>query len=159
MVAIRSPGMIDWQKIDTWEVLVVDDEPDNLAVVTDVLEFYGMTVKAANNGEEGLETLQKFVPTIILLDLSMPKMDGWEMLKRVKAEPALQTVPVVALTAHAMSEDKKRVLAAGFDGYLKKPIEVSTLIEDLRAALEQDVVGSILPTDKQNAKESPGGLI
>ena len=137
--------MIDWQRIDTWKVLVVDDEPDNRAVVVDVLEFYGMTVKAAKDGAEGLEMLQNFVPTLILLDLSMPKMDGWEMLSCVKSEQRLSTVPIVALTAHAMSEDKKRALAAGFDGYLRKPINVATLIRDLRVTLEGNAISCISP--------------
>ena len=128
--------MLDWQQIKTWKVLIVDDEPDNLSVVADVLEFYGMSVKTARDGEAGLGILQSYMPTLILLDLSMPKMDGWEMLKRVKAEQALQTVPVVALTAHAMPGDRKRVYDAGFDGYLTKPIAVPTLLQDLRAALE-----------------------
>ena len=146
--------MLDWQQIRTWKILVVDDEPDNLAVVVDVLEFYGVTVKAAKDGQEALEILHDFTPTLILLDLSMPKMDGWEMLKHVKSQPTLQIVPVVALTAHAMSDDKRRVLAAGFDGYLKKPINVVTLIKDLRASLEREIVASIPTLSKENTKKS-----
>jgi CheY-like chemotaxis protein len=151
--------MLDWQQIKLWKVLVVDDEPDNLAVVADVLEFYGMTVKVAKDGEKGLEILQDFTPTLILLDLSMPKMDGWEMLKRVKSEQALQSVPVVALTAHAMSEDKKRVLAAGFDGYLKKPIAVITLIEDLRATIERESAVESCSAAAENKRCSIDGPI
>lgn len=151
--------MLDWQNINTWEVLVVDDEPDNRAVIEDVLEFYGMTVKSAQDGEEGLEVLQTFMPTLILLDLSMPKMDGWEMFRRVKSVPTLQNVPVVALTAHAMPGDKKRVLAAGFDGYLKKPITVATLIQDLRATLEKKTVAGLIPACKENGKDSVDALI
>ncbi len=128
--------MLNWQQIDTWKILLVDDEPDNCAVMTDVLEFYGMKIKVGRNGEEGLEILQDFVPTLILLDLSMPKMDGWEMIKHLKSDAQFQSLPVVALTAHAQREDKQRALAAGFDGYLTKPINVATLIADLRTALE-----------------------
>jgi CheY-like chemotaxis protein len=131
--------MLDWQNINTWKVLVVEDDPDNRAVIGDVLEFYGMTVKTAENGVEGLQVLQTFVPTLILLDLSMPKMDGWEMRAQVKSTQDLQAVPIVALTAHAMPDDKKRALDAGFDGYLKKPITVATLLDDLRATLEREV--------------------
>jgi CheY-like chemotaxis protein len=130
--------MLDWQTINTWKILVVEDDPDNRAVISEVLEFYGMTVQTAENGVAGLEVLENFVPTLILLDLSMPKMDGWEMRAQVKSKQALEGVPIVALTAHAMLDDKRRVLAAGFDGYLKKPITVMTLIADLRATLERE---------------------
>lgn len=149
--------MLDWQQIKTWKVLIVDDEPDNLSVVADVLEFYGMSVKTARDGETGLGILQSYMPTLILLDLSMPKMDGWEMLKRVKAEQALQTVPVVALTAHAMPGDRKRVFEAGFDGYLTKPIAVPTLIEDLRTALETTAAASapVASSDEPPAAVEP----
>jgi CheY-like chemotaxis protein len=151
--------MLDWQNINTWKILVVEDDPDNRAVICEVLEFYGMAVKTAENGVEGLEGLRDYVPTLILLDLSMPKMDGWEMLAHVKSDIALKTVPIVALTAHAMPDDKKRVLAAGFDGYLKKPISVSTLINDLRAALEQKAVAEPRLAGKPNGKGSNNGLI
>jgi len=136
--------MLDWQNINTWKILVVEDDPDNRAVICEVLEFYGMAVKTAENGVQGLEVLRDYAPTLILLDLSMPKMDGWETLAHMKADMALKTVPIIALTAHAMPDDKKRVLAAGFDGYLKKPISVPTLINDLRAALEQRAVAEPL---------------
>jgi CheY-like chemotaxis protein len=151
--------VLDWQNIKTWNVLVVDDDPDNCAIIEDVLEFYGMTVKVARNGEEGLEVLQHFTPTLILLDLSMPKMDGWEMFKRVKSVQTLQTVPIVALTAHAMPEDRKRVFAAGFDGYLTKPLAVTTLIEDLRATVEGEVVAGLSRAGKENGKDSVDGLM
>lgn len=130
--------MLDWQNTNTWKILVVEDDPDNRAVIGDVLEFYGITVKTAENGKAGLEALKSFEPTLILVDLSMPVMDGWEMLAQVKVNQALNGVPIVALTAHAMLDDKRRVLAAGFDGYLKKPIMVTTLIADLRATLETE---------------------
>lgn len=149
--------MLDWQNINIWKVLVVEDDPDNRAVISDVLEFYGMTVKAAENGAKGLQVLQTFVPTLILLDLSMPIMDGWEMRAQVKAIQALQAVPIVALTAHAMPDDKQRVLAAGFDGYLKKPIAVVTLLDDLRAALEREAAPIPRSTIAENKQCSTGG--
>jgi two-component system, cell cycle response regulator DivK len=127
--------MLDWDTITTWSVLLIDDEPDNLEVVAESLEFYGLTVRTAGNGKSALEILKDFTPTLILLDLSMPIMDGWETRMRIKSNPHTQHLPIVALSAHAMAGDKERALAAGFDGYLTKPINVPTLMDDIRAAL------------------------
>jgi two-component system cell cycle response regulator DivK len=153
-VKIKELRMLDWPNINTWKVLVVEDDPDNRAVIGDVLEFHGMTVKTAENGVEGLQVLQTFVPTFILLDLSMPKMDGWEMRTRVKSTQGFETIPIVALTAHAMPDDKKRVLDAGFDGYLKKPINVGTLLDDLRATLEREVTAIPQSTNAEDKRAS-----
>jgi CheY-like chemotaxis protein len=141
--------MLDWDNYSTWSVLLVDNEPDNVEVVTIALEFFGMTVKTAKDGVEGLEILQDFSPDLILLDLSMPEMDGWEMRTRVKADPSWQHIPIVALTAHAMSGDQERALDAGFDGYLVKPINIPTLLTDLRAAL------ALARTPTQTTPEGP----
>ncbi len=119
-----------------WIVLIVDDQPDNLAIAKAVLTFQGAQVYGATNGEEGLEALRTIHPTFVLLDLSMPKMDGWEMLRRVRARPELSDIPVIALTAHAMEGDQERVLEAGFNGYITKPFDVMTL-----AAHIQRVIG------------------
>ncbi len=127
--------MLTWDNLSTWSVLLVDDEPDNLEVVAETLGYFGVTVRTAENGERGMEVLRDFLPSMILMDLSMPKMDGWKMRSCVKADPRTAHIPVVALSAHAMVGDKERAIAAGFDGYLTKPINVPTLMEDLRAAL------------------------
>src|SRR5689334_17462136 len=112
-------------EVNRWSVLVVDDEPDNIGVVEKLLTFYGATVQTAYHGEEGLKLLKDMTPTFILLDLSMPTMDGWEMLAAVKADPTKANIPVIALTAHAMPEDVERVKAAGFDGYIPKPLRIA----------------------------------
>jgi len=118
-----------------WTVLVVDDEPDNLGVPEQVLSFLGATVYTATNGVEGLEVLEAVIPTFILLDLSMPRMDGWEMIAHVRADPRVAEVPVIALTAHAMPEDKTRVEEAGFDGYISKPFLLATFMDEIRRCL------------------------
>jgi len=128
--------MLDWDNVATWTVLLVEDEPDNREVIAESLEFYGMTVRTAEHGVACLELLEDFAPGLILLDLSMPMMDGWETRQRIKANPKTQHIPVVALTAHAMAGDKEHVLSVGFDGYLSKPVNIPTLIQDLREALE-----------------------
>jgi len=128
---------LNWEKITEWEVLLVDDEPDNIEVVSESLEFYGMTVKTAENGEIALDILEdEWMPNIIMLDLSMPVMDGWATLRRLKSDPKTQDILVLALSAHAIIGDSERAINAGFDGYMTKPISVPTLIQDLRKALK-----------------------
>lgn len=132
--------MIDWQDVSTWQVLVVDDEPDNLEVVAETLEFRGAQVRIAHNGKEGLEAVEDFAANLILTDLSMPVMDGWQMRSRIKSDPKISLIPILALSAHAIAGDKERALEAGFDGYLTKPISIHTLLDDIRSALDKSVV-------------------
>lgn len=127
---------LDWDNITGWNVLLVDDEPDNIEVVAESLEFYGMTVRTAGNGQQALDVLLDWMPNLILLDLSMPVMDGWETLRALKADPQTQDIPVLAFSAHAIIGDAERALAAGFDGYMTKPINVPTLLKDLQAAFK-----------------------
>ena len=131
--------MIDWQDVSSWVVLLVDDEPDNLEVVAETLEFRGAQVKTALNGVEALTVLENFKPNLFLVDLSMPQMDGWELRTRLKNSPEVQRVPLLALSAHAMIGDKERALAAGFDGYLTKPVNIHTLLDDIRAAAQENL--------------------
>jgi CheY-like chemotaxis protein len=138
---------MDLNDVSTWMVLLVDDEPDNLEVVADTLDFYGVAIKTATDGNEGLAVLESFTPDFILLDLSMPHMNGWEMRKRVKDDPQTCHIPIIALTAHAMTGDAERALEVGFDGYITKPVEVMSLVDDLRAILEN------LPAWKTEPKE------
>lgn len=127
--------MLDWKNTHGWSILVVDDEPDNLEVVATVLSFFGMKVKTATDGMQGLEELKQLTPTLILLDLAMPRMDGWRMFEEIKNIPHLRQVPIVALTAHAMIGDEERILQAGFDGYLSKPVNLPTLLHDIEQAM------------------------
>src|SRR5688572_18073487 len=113
--------MPDYQDVTQWRVLIVDDDIDNLTLAAEYLKYGGTSVETAQNGEAGLKVAKEFAPTIILLDLSMPVMDGWGMLEGLRKDPALASIPVVALTAHAMPQDRERVVAAGFDGYVTKP--------------------------------------
>lgn len=124
--------------IKQWIVLIVDDKHDNVEVAAKVLSFNGAEVYTAMNGEEGLNVLQTIRPTFILLDLSMPIMTGWEMLKRVRENPETAYIPVIALTAHAMDGDAERVREAGFDGYIAKPFSIVTFLAEIR-----DVIAKI----------------
>lgn len=124
---------------ENWEILLVDDEPDNLEVVAESLEFFGATVRTACNGRLALDTMKDWKPTFILLDLSMPVMDGWETLRQIRHDPRLKDLPVLALTAHAIAGDSERALAVGFNGYLTKPLNIPTLMQDLHKALNEAV--------------------
>ncbi len=119
-----------------WVVLIVDDDFDNLNVAEKVLTFHGAKVHTATNGREGLEKLREIDrPTFILLDLSMPEMDGWETLDTIRKDISLSSLPVIALTAHAMPSDQERVEKAGFDGYIAKPFSLGTFLEEIKKCL------------------------
>ncbi len=118
----------------TRRILVVEDNPLNLKLVRDVLEFAGYAVTAAGSGEEALRLAQEDPPDLVLMDLALPGIDGTETLQRLRSGVLDGGVPVVAVTAFAMAEDRQRASAAGFDGYVEKPISVRALpgqVEDL----------------------------
>jgi two-component system cell cycle response regulator DivK len=121
--------------VSTWKVLIVEDDYDNLNVATQVLNFQGAEVHVAENGVTGLKVLGEITPTIVLMDISMPQMDGWEMLRHMRDNPRTADLPVIAVTAHAMEGDKERVLAAGFDGYIRKPFDVMTFLDEIMESL------------------------
>lgn len=129
--------MHTWDNPATWAILLVDDEIDNLEVVAETLEYFGVNVKTASDGSAALSLLETFSPTLVVTDLSMPGIDGWQLRGKIKRLPDKENMPILALSAHAMAGDKERALSAGFDGYLTKPINVPSLIEDLKAALHE----------------------
>ncbi len=107
-------------------ILVVDDEPVNLELARILLTLEGYDVRLATDAREALALLKTCRPRLILMDLQMPGMDGLELTRRLKSDPAHQHAVVIALTASAMKGDEQRVLAAGCDGYITKPLEPST---------------------------------
>lgn len=115
-----------------WVILIVDDTPDNVIVAKTALEFHGATVHMANNGEEGLGILKDLRPTVILLDIRMPKMNGWAMFKSIRENPEMNATPVIAITAYSMEEDRKQILEAGFDGYISKPFDVFNFAQNIQ---------------------------
>jgi two-component system cell cycle response regulator DivK len=117
-------------------ILVVEDNTLNLELVRDVLTSAGMKVLEARTAQEGLAAASQLNPTLILLDIRLPGMDGFAVLERLKASPATASIPVVALTAQAMVGDREQVLAAGFDEYISKPIDTRTLADRVRALLD-----------------------
>ncbi len=108
-------------------ILVVEDNRDNMTLILDLLQSLQYASIVASNGEEALEVADKEKPALILLDLSLPRMDGWTTAKKIKENEALAHIPIIALTAHAMLGDKERALAAGCDDYVSKPINFREL--------------------------------
>jgi len=124
------------REISDWVVLIVDDELDNLDIPKQLFEHHKAEVHTALDGVEGLEILEKITPTFILLDLSMPRMDGWKMLERIRGSSRWSDLVVIALTAHAMTGDEERVMAAGFDGYIAKPFYFGNFLESIKDCLD-----------------------
>jgi two-component system, cell cycle response regulator DivK len=108
-------------------VLIVEDNEKNLELVQDILEFRGFRTLAASNGHEAVELARIHQPDLVLMDVQLPELDGVSALRQLRSEASTRAIPVVALTAFAMTEDQGRLLEAGFDGYLAKPIDVRTL--------------------------------
>lgn len=108
-------------------VLVVEDNERNLKLVRDVLQYAGYEIIEASTGKEGVELAQSLTPDVILMDLQLPDIDGMEALRRIRKSPATADVPVIAVTAFAMRNDRARAFDAGFDGYLEKPLSVREL--------------------------------
>jgi CheY-like chemotaxis protein len=114
-----------------WDVVILDDEEDSLEVAEIILIEYGATVYTAVHGQAGLEMVRKVKPKLIISDLSMPVMDGWEFIEAMKKDRELAGIPTIALTAHAMPGDREKAIAAGFHNYLTKPLTVDTFSSDL----------------------------
>jgi CheY-like chemotaxis protein len=132
---LRNDSSFSPDDVTTWKVLLVDDEPDNLTIGEMMLKYAGATVYTAQNGAEGLALLADLTPSFILLDLSMPFMDGWDMLKVIRHDERWRDLPVIAFTAHVMPGDKADVFDAGFDGYLPKPFRMKTFVTDIQKCL------------------------
>ena len=119
----------------TRRILVVEDNPMNLKLIRDVLSFQGYDVVEAGSGEEGVALARSCAPDLVMMDLQLPGIDGYEALQQLRAQPGSSAVPVVAVTAFAMKSDMERALDAGFDGYVAKPISVRALPGQLEEIL------------------------
>lgn len=119
------------------KVLVVDDYGDNRELFAEYLTFHGFTVLEAANGNEAIASASANVPDIILMDLSLPGIDGWEATRRLKGAPGTQHIPVIAVTGHAMQGHSEKAREAGCDGFIAKPCLPATLLEEIRATLER----------------------
>lgn len=110
-------------------ILIVDDNESNLKLMKAVFDSDEYVVKTALDAEEAIKVLETFEPRLILMDLQLPGMDGLELTRRLKADPARQRITILALTAYAMKGDEDKAIAAGCDGYITKPIDTRSLIK------------------------------
>lgn len=118
------------------KILVVDDNRDGRELVVKVLKPRGYQIVEAIDGEEALEKVLSERPDLVLMDISIPKIDGYEVTRRLKADKDLREIPVIALTAHAMKGDREKALSAGCNGYIPKPINVHELPGQIEAFLK-----------------------
>jgi CheY-like chemotaxis protein len=125
------------------KILLVEDNEMNRDMLSRRLERRGHDVITAGDGRAGIELAKSVQPDLILMDMSLPEIDGWEATRRLKAEEDTRRLPVIALTAHAMSADRDRALAAGCDDYDTKPVEMARLLAKMGALLNKAMEGEI----------------
>jgi two-component system cell cycle response regulator DivK len=118
-------------------ILIVEDNPKNLKLIRDLLQFKGYQTIEADSAEAGIELAREQHPTLILMDIQLPGIDGREAMKVLKADASTQQIPIIALTASAMKGDRERLLAEGFDGYIPKPIDIKAFPEQLESFLSE----------------------
>jgi len=142
----RQPDMAETQIC----ILVVEDNEDNRTLIKDVLDSLDYKVIEAIDGVAGVEQAIKHKPSLILMDLSLPRKDGWEATKEIKANPELASIPIIALTAHAMVGDRERALDAGCDDYISKPINLMEFTKIVRKHFNKQ------PSDGSSAASGSG---
>lgn len=118
-------------------ILIVEDNEDNQDLMRFLLERAGYEVTTVENGLAGLEAARRDIPDIILMDLSLPDLDGWSAAREIKADPVLAKIPLIAVTAHTMAGDRRKALEAGFDTYISKPINIHMFDITVGKVLEQ----------------------
>jgi DNA-binding response OmpR family regulator len=119
------------------KILVVDDEEHILMILKDSLEFSGFQIVTATNGEEALDVVVKENPDLVVLDVGMPKLDGWEVCRRLKADPATKALPVIILTAYAQTSDQRKGMGLGADRFITKPCDLTYLVEEINSLLSK----------------------
>lgn len=129
-------------------ILIVDDNPVNLKLVRVLLAGAGYNARSASDAEEALEMLRDFRPRLILMDIQLPGMDGLELTRRLKANPDTRDIVVLALTAYAMKGDDKKMLEAGCDGYISKPVDTRTLPATIAEYLNRGKEPGVNPANR-----------
>jgi CheY-like chemotaxis protein len=114
-----------------WNVLIVEDEYDSMELVQGILDHYDIRYLSASDGEQALEILQHESPTLIIIDLALPGIDGWNLLRAIRADPRFDEVPCVATTAYHSFETADRAIEEGFEAYFPKPIEATAFVREL----------------------------
>jgi CheY-like chemotaxis protein len=118
-------------------ILIVEDNERNRKLVRDTLQYKGYRTVETETAEEGIRLAREHRPALVLMDIQLPGMDGITALGQLRADPATRAIPVIAVTASVMQQDRQKIMAAGFDGYQGKPISVRELLETVRQLLER----------------------
>ncbi len=113
-------------------MLLVEDNEDNRIIYSTVLRHTGFEVVEAHDGVQAVELARSVLPDLILMDISIPKIDGWEATRILRSEPATRDIPIIALTAHALADDRERAATGGFTSYLAKPVEPRAVVAEVR---------------------------
>ena len=123
--------------VSEWKVLVVEDTDDDLAMVSKILNFHGIQVFVARNGEQCLDMLYDVHPDLVIMDLAMPGMDGWQTLAAIRSDAHFAGLPVVAATAYYNTDMGAEAQNAGFDAYFEKPLNPRSLVQNLSGLIKQ----------------------
>jgi two-component system cell cycle response regulator DivK len=123
-------------------ILIVEDNEKNRKLERDILQFHGFRTVEADTAEEGIRLAQATPPALVLMDIQLPRMNGIEALHHLRGDPRTRAIPVIAVTASAMTHDRQKILAAGFDGYQAKPIEVTQFVAAVRTAVGRPTEGT-----------------
>ena len=118
-------------------ILIVEDNPKNLKLVRDTLQVKGYRTIEAGTGEEGVRLARDQQPALVLMDIQLPGINGIEAFRQLRADPTTRAIPVIAVTASVMAQERQKVMAAGFDGFQGKPISVRELLETVRQILDK----------------------
>lgn len=118
-----------------WDILVVEDEFDSIQLLSKILLHHGANVRIARSGRECLVVLEEHIPHLILMDLALPDIDGWQALKKIRENPDTMAIPVVAMTAYHSVNVEDDVHHAGFDGYFPKPLDTAKIIDDIASII------------------------
>jgi CheY-like chemotaxis protein len=118
-------------------ILVIEDNPANMELMTYLLNAFGYVTIPARDGEEGVRAALESDPALILCDLALPKLDGYAVARRLKADSKVSKVPLIAVTASAMTGDRDKVIEAGFDGYISKPITPESFVAEVEGYLQK----------------------
>jgi two-component system cell cycle response regulator DivK len=133
------------------KILVIEDNDQNLYLVTFILEKHGYQVHAAQDGQEGVARAATLMPDLILLDIQLPGMDGYAVARHLRENPALSSVPIIAVTSYAMTGDREKAFAAGCTGYIEKPINPDTFMQQVEHYLKKTTTGG-----GENRAQNPG---
>ena len=132
-----TPGAASWDALEQATILVVEDNEWSRDLLARWLLRRGYHVLLAVDGREGISKARYLAPDLVIMDMSLPEIDGWEATRRLKADPTTRDIPIVALTAHAMASDRQKAMTAGCDDYHTKPVDFESLLRSIQAFLQR----------------------